>query len=482
MKSFKELQDEIVEAHQEVSADFKISASGRKVPVQRKTVKDVGDIDGDGDTDKDDEKTKKMRGESTIVESKWEKTGAEGLKKDFGEDGHISKTKKDITVTAKVHNSSHPDGAPVLKNFGRKEKYKIKTVTIPKGSKVVHDKSSGNNYVHHPEHGHVEFEHDDVVKKENTSYDFDSLFESLEIQEAVTVKKDNYSWGKMVTVHHGADTSYPLHPEHQSLIKKLKDGEKTSFRDETNSTVHAHREGDSVHLSRPKHGSTKTTVAHSHFTEEVNKSDVPAYLRKKTGDKLTLADLNKERTKNSSHPETIKKINGTQTEGCAPVAPVPDRKYIKGTPEWKANKEKNKPRTGHPTNESVELEESSKEDQRLIQLARLGLVDSSDVAKLRTAMNQLHADKALSMQQRTLLLAVFEDLIGLVTGDDQLFRRVKMDVQKEATEPKDKDDVPFDGPYTKKPSATPGKHGSGYSTARHLARLALQKQQKKPTK
>lgn len=128
------------------------------------------------------------------------------------------------------------------------------------------------------------------------------------------------------------------------------------------------------------------------------------------------------------------------------------------------------------------LAESSKEDQRLIQLARLGLVDSSDVAKLRTAMNQLHADKALSIQQRTLLLTVFEDLIGLVTGDDQLFRRVKMDVQKEATEPKDKDDVPFDGPYTKKPSATPGKHGSGYSTARHLARLALQKQQKKPTK
>lgn len=34
---------------------------------------------------------------------------------------------------------------------------------------------------------------------------------------------------------------------------------------------------------------------------------------------------------------------------------------------------------------------------------------------------------------------------------------------------------PFDGPYKKKPSATPGKHGAGYSTARHLARMALQK-------
>ena len=37
--------------------------------------------------------------------------------------------------------------------------------------------------------------------------------------------------------------------------------------------------------------------------EGVNKSDVPAYLRKKTGDKLTTQDLDKERTQNRSHPE-----------------------------------------------------------------------------------------------------------------------------------------------------------------------------------
>jgi hypothetical protein len=116
----------------------------------------------------------------TLEESKWEKTGAAGLAKDFGEHGHISKTKKDITVRAKVHNASHSDGAPVLKNFDRKEKYEVKTVTIPKGSKVVHDKSSGNNYVHHPEHGHVEFEHDDIHKKEGVEYTDDALFESID--------------------------------------------------------------------------------------------------------------------------------------------------------------------------------------------------------------------------------------------------------------------------------------------------------------
>lgn len=52
----------------------------------------------------------------------------------------------------------------------------------------------------------------------------------------------------------------------------------------------------------------------------------------------------------SKHPELHKEN--------APVAPVLDRKYIKGTPEWKAHKEKNKSRVGHPTNEELELEEN----------------------------------------------------------------------------------------------------------------------------
>ena len=90
--------------------------------------------------------------------------------------------------------------------------------------------------------------------------------EDAEMNEAVSVKKANYSWGKMVTVHHGAHTSYPLHPEHQAAIKKLKPGESTSFTDETNRKVTASREGDQVHLSG-RGSNKKTTVAHSHFTE-----------------------------------------------------------------------------------------------------------------------------------------------------------------------------------------------------------------------
>jgi len=46
-----------------------------------------------------------------------------------------------------------------------------------------------------------------------------------------------------------------------------------------------------------------------------------------------------------------------QTPTHAPVAPVPDRKYIKGTPENKAHKAANKPINGHPTTEETVQED-----------------------------------------------------------------------------------------------------------------------------
>lgn len=51
-------------------------------------------------------------------------------------------------------------------------------------------------------------------------------------------------------------------------------------------------------------------------------------------------------------PTNIKEEAGLEEQ--APVAPVPDKKYIKGTPENKAHKEKNKPINGHPTNKMKE--------------------------------------------------------------------------------------------------------------------------------
>ena len=85
--------------------------------------------------------------------------------------------------------------------------------------------------------------------------------------QKVRVQKDNYNWGKMITVHDGTRKSFPLHPEHQEKIKNLKDGGSTTFTDETRRKVKAQREGDTVHLQHAD-SDKKTSVAHSHFTEE----------------------------------------------------------------------------------------------------------------------------------------------------------------------------------------------------------------------
>ena len=45
----------------------------------------------------------------------------------------------------------------------------------------------------------------------------------------------------------------------------------------------------------------------------------------------------------------------------------------------------------------------------------------------------------------------------------------------EAKKEEKKDDIPFEGPYKKKETAKAGKYGSGYSTARHLARQGMKK-------
>ncbi len=96
--------------------------------------------------------------------------------------------------------------------------------------------------------------------------------EARRLEEAVEVDKKNYSWGKMITIRHGSSHSFPLHPEHQEKIKNLKDGESTSFTDETRRKVTAHRNGDTVHLKH-KDSNTVTPVAHNNFSEEVEQID-----------------------------------------------------------------------------------------------------------------------------------------------------------------------------------------------------------------
>jgi hypothetical protein len=124
-------------------------------------------------------------------------------------------------------------------NKGTVHSVKGDTVTV-KGSNYL-----GGDVMHDVHHS--------MVKKMNESHHI-----------GPHVKKDHYDWGRMLTVHHGKSHSFPMHPEHQDAIHEMKDGESLRYKDETNSTVHAARDGDMVHLSRLG-VNTPTIVHHSHF-------------------------------------------------------------------------------------------------------------------------------------------------------------------------------------------------------------------------
>jgi hypothetical protein len=67
--------------------------------------------------------------------------------------------------------------------------------------------------------------------------------------------------------------------------------------------------------------------------------------------------------------EYARKVDKHLKNKYAPVAPVPDRKYIKGTPENKALKASRKPINGHPTNIKERTMKSFKEVMQSIQEA-----------------------------------------------------------------------------------------------------------------
>jgi len=160
----------------------------------------------------------------------------------------------------------------VEENYTDKQDASYRDEPTPKGAqkrlKALHKKA----LAYRKKHGvfpSVRKRQKDLAMKKAKS---DLKFESVE--EAVSVKKQDYKWGRMMTVHHGKSHSYPLHPEHQSAIKKLGDNQKTSFKDETGTKVTAHRQGDTVHLSSSK-TNAKTPVAHSHFKESVQEAAKP---------------------------------------------------------------------------------------------------------------------------------------------------------------------------------------------------------------
>lgn len=108
---------------------------------------------------------------------------------------------------------------------------------------------------------HIVFHNqDDDIKDKK-----EDMKEETLVEAKVETKK--YSWGTMKTIHHGADFSIPLHPEHHQAIAKLKDEQEHKFKDETGHHWTARRKGDDVHFQAANDGN-KTKVKHADLKEE----------------------------------------------------------------------------------------------------------------------------------------------------------------------------------------------------------------------
>jgi Cu/Ag efflux protein CusF len=244
----KKLKDILDEARMVASAGYRISPSGRKV---RRVIK-VGDdsynkaddVDKDGDVDADDMKRLKMMAKEEVeqLDEISDKTLS----------NYVAAARKDREHN-KI-NKSAPDTAQ-------------KASANARDKKRIAGMNKAKAYLTPGTAGHA------------TNQRRRAANEETNLEEA-TVKKANYSWGKMMTVHHGADHSYPLHPEHQEAIKNLKHDEKTHFKDETGTKVTAHREGDEVHFTSNR-TAKKTTVSHSHFTESTQYTTFTDFINKK---------------------------------------------------------------------------------------------------------------------------------------------------------------------------------------------------------
>jgi hypothetical protein len=282
--------------------------------------------------------------------------------------------------------------------------------------------------------------------------------EAEELEEA-SVKSEKHSWGKMMTVHHGASHSYPLHPEHQEAIRNLKHGEKTSFKDETGAKVNVHRDVQDVHFTSNK-TSTKTTVPHSHFSEE-------------TEDRMARADYKVSPSGRKSHKEIVftsgeeDKTKETVKEEMTDAQMKKREEIVKSMKKDKAGfKDRYGDRAEtvmYATATKMAMKEEAEE-----------LDEKSDQAKQnKTMKNMMDASRGARFK--------LNNPVPDAEPEHKTARAHNVAIGRALRKEEKKENVPFDGPYTKAQGTTKDKSGAVHtpmSRAKHLAKMAMKKQMK----
>ena len=301
--------------------------------------------------------------------------------------------------------------------------------------------------------------------------------EEQEITEA-TVKTQKYSWGTMKTIHHGSSFNIPLHPEHHQAIAKLKDEQEHKFKTEDGKHWTARRKGDDVHFQSGNDG-PKTQVKHDALKE--------------SEDRMARADYKVSPSGRKSHKEIVftsgeeDKTKETVKEEMTDAQMKKREEIVKSMKKDKAGF---KDRYGDRAEtvmyatatkmamkeEAEELDEKS--DQAKQNKTMKNMMDASRGARFKLN-NPVPDAEPEHKNARAHNVAIGRALRkeGYYEKPASAYRRKGDEIGGGSS----KNDVPFDGPYTKTQGTTKDKSGAVHtpmSRAKHLAKMAMKKSMK----
>jgi hypothetical protein len=404
---------QLLEAKYVSSADFVLSAGGRKVHKRKKIADDdyskEDDLDNDGDNDADD---KKLANESAVpvhMQGKQKPYVSSDGKGNYEVLGNRGQTKAEFS--RKEHGKYAQSKAQAhLKS--KYDEYMKEETEIDEGV----NKSDVPAYLRKKIGDKLTTQDLDKERTQNRSHpETIKKINGTEMKEQAPVAPSIGVHRIGVTV---SDSDHPAVTKRKELIQKFV-------------RVTAHDKDRAIEIGK-KHFAKKGWKVH-----DANHSGM---VHEEAINEYSMDDVRKDAA------DHLKKSIDKQSDDRIAALKNPPKK--KGFFARVGEKQINMVKGAYHglTKEEVELEEAKdKTDKRFDLLARLGLVEKDELANLRLAMKTLSEDKQLSIKQRDLLLNVYESLISLVTGDDTMFSRMKIKVQEQMLdEKKDSDKGEYD--------------------------------------
>jgi hypothetical protein len=321
--------------------------------------------------------------------------------------------------------------------------------------------------------------------------------EDQEITEA-KVETKKYSWGTMKTIHHGADFSIPLHPEHHQAIAKLGDEGEHKFKDETGRHWTARRKGDDVHFHSANDG-PKTVVKHDALKESEERMARADYKVGPSGRKSHKEIVFNTGNENEKEKEDVKEAKMTDDDM------VERERIVKG---MKKNYSGFKARYGDRAKEvmyATATKQAMKEEAvdesvqkadipaylrkqqgqtplKLSDLKRKDTIsDKENLAKLRNEETKYVVHYTNDKGEHVNSSKAFDDKAKADAHAAKGNAMDKVGGKYSVKAIQNEEKPPFDGPYTKVKPETKDKSGAVHtpmSRAKHLARMAMKKQMK----